>query len=104
MDGRWEPYSIQKDTDGKVVRIEEVAGMGDITVWDACRIPLYVALMRVTDAEGRLLSVNLDLKNPKGKADFEHLPPAQLVEDIIAKEKKILEILAEIKAELGATV
>jgi type I restriction enzyme M protein len=55
------------------------------------------------DADGRLLSVNLDLKNPNGKADFEHLPPAQLVEDIIAKEQKILEILAEIKAELGAT-
>jgi type I restriction enzyme M protein len=56
------------------------------------------------DAEGRLLSVNLDVKNPNGKTDFEHLPPAQLVEDIIAKERKILDILAEIKAELGAAV
>jgi type I restriction enzyme M protein len=54
--------------------------------------------------EGRLVSVNLDVKNPNGKADSEHLPPAQLVEDIIAKERKILEILAEIKAELGADV
>ena len=53
------------------------------------------------DAYGRLLSVNLDLKNPNGKADFEHLPPAQLVDDIIAKERKILEILAEIKNEVG---
>jgi type I restriction enzyme M protein len=53
------------------------------------------------DAEGRLLSVNLDLKNPKGKADFEHLPPSQLVEGIIAKEQEILKILAEIKEELG---
>ena len=56
------------------------------------------------DAEGRLASVNLDVKNPNGKADFEHLPPAQLVDDIIAKERKILEILAEIKADLGAAV
>ena len=56
------------------------------------------------DAEGRLLSVNLDVKNPNGKTDFEHLPPEQLVEDIIAKERKILEILAEINAELGATL
>ena len=56
------------------------------------------------DADGRLLSVNLDLKNPNGKTVLEHLPPAQLVEDIIAKERKILEILAEIKAELGAAV
>jgi type I restriction enzyme M protein len=56
------------------------------------------------DADGRLLSVNLDLKNPNGKTDLEHLPPAQLVEDIIAKEQKILAILAEMKASLGAGV
>lgn len=56
------------------------------------------------DAEGRLVSVNLDMKNPKGKADLEHLPPVQLVDDIIAKERRILEILAEIKADLGAAV
>ena len=56
------------------------------------------------DTEGRLVSVNLDVKNPNGKADFEHLPPAQLVDDIIAKERKILEILAEIKADLGVPV
>ena len=27
------------------------------------------------DSEGRPLSVNLDIKNPSGKVDFEHLPP-----------------------------
>jgi type I restriction enzyme M protein len=56
------------------------------------------------DAEGRLVSVNLDVKNPNGKVDFEHLPPAQLVDDIIAKERKILEILSEIKLDLEAAV
>jgi type I restriction enzyme M protein len=56
------------------------------------------------DDEKRQVSVNLDLKNPNGKADFEHLPPAQLVDDIITKERKILEILTEIKADLGAVV
>ena len=50
------------------------------------------------DDEKRLASVNLDVKNPSGKVDFEHLPPAQLVEDIIAKERKILEVLAEIRS------
>src|SRR5206468_3434076 len=50
------------------------------------------------DDENRLMSVNLDLKNPNGKGDFEHLPPERLVEEIIAKETKILEILAEMKA------
>ncbi len=54
------------------------------------------------DADGRLLSVNLDLKNPHGQTDFEHLPPAALLQDLIAKEEKILQVLAEIKADLGA--
>jgi type I restriction enzyme M protein len=26
---------------------------------------------------------NLDIKNPRGKQDFEHLPPEQLTEDIL---------------------
>ena len=52
------------------------------------------------DDENRLLSVNLDLKNPNGRVDVEHLPPAQLVDDIISKERKVLEILSEIKESL----
>lgn len=56
------------------------------------------------DKDGRLLSANLDLKNPNSAEALEHLPPAQLVEDILAKERRIIEIMHEIKAELsGAT-
>ena len=40
---------------------------------------------------------NLDIKNPSGKLDFEHLPPEQLAEDILKKEQKIIEIIGEIK-------
>jgi type I restriction enzyme M protein len=40
---------------------------------------------------------NLDRKNPRGKEDITHLPPEQLVESIIAKERRILEIMDEIK-------
>ncbi len=43
---------------------------------------------------------NLDRKNPNGKRDFEHLPPEQLAEDILKKEERIMEIMAEIKAVL----
>ena len=43
---------------------------------------------------------NLDQKNPNGKPDFEHLPPEQLAEDILRKEKRIAEIMLEIKALL----
>jgi type I restriction enzyme M protein len=44
---------------------------------------------------------NLDLKNPNGQPDFEHLPPEQLVEDILTKELRITEIMREIKGLLG---
>lgn len=46
------------------------------------------------------VTVNLDIKNPSAKQDLEHLPPEQLVESIIEKEKRILALMAEIKAEL----
>ena len=46
-------------------------------------------------------SYNLDSKNPNGKEDFEHLPPEQLVEDIVLKEQRILDIMAEIKQILA---
>ena len=52
------------------------------------------------DANGNLLSVNLDIKNPNAAEALEHLPPEQLVEDILAKEKRIIEIMGEVKAVL----
>jgi type I restriction enzyme M protein len=47
-------------------------------------------------------SCNLDRKNPCGKVDFEHLPPAQLADDILQKEVRIAELMREIKLALGA--
>lgn len=47
---------------------------------------------------------NLDIKNPNGKVDFEHLPPEQLVEDVLKKEQRIAEIMLEIKQVLGERV
>ena len=44
---------------------------------------------------------NLDRKNPHGKEDIAHLPPEQLVESIMQKEQKIMEIMENIKALLG---
>lgn len=44
---------------------------------------------------------NLDVKNPNAKEDFEHMPPEQLVEDIMKKEERITEIMTEIKQILG---
>lgn len=36
-----------------------------------------------------------------GKEDFEHLPPKRLVENIVAKEERILAIMAEIRQALA---
>ena len=43
---------------------------------------------------------NLDIKNPRGKIDFEHFPPEQLADDILKKEIRIAEIMGEIKTLL----
>lgn len=53
------------------------------------------------DVAGTLVSCNLDLKNPHSSAALEHLPPEQLADDILAKERRIIEIMEEIKAELA---
>jgi type I restriction enzyme M protein len=47
---------------------------------------------------------NLDRRNPNSATGFEHLPPEQLADDILKKEQRILEIVAEIKAQLATTV
>ena len=53
------------------------------------------------DQSGTLVSCNLDLKNPHSAEALEHLPPEQLADDILAKERRIIEIMEEIKAELA---
>jgi type I restriction enzyme M protein len=53
------------------------------------------------DANGNLLSVNLDVKNPSRAADLEHLPPAELAESIAAKERQIAGLMDEIKRLLA---
>ena len=53
------------------------------------------------DESGNLLSVNLDLKNPRAQSDLEHMPPETLVEDILAKERKIIEIMGEVRTALN---
>ena len=46
---------------------------------------------------GQLVSANLDLKNPSAAEDLEHLPPETLVEDILEKECRIIEIMGELR-------
>jgi type I restriction enzyme M protein len=53
-----------------------------------------------SDSEGRPI-VNLDRKNPNVKDDYSHLPPEKLVDDILAKERRIADLLADIRGELA---
>jgi type I restriction enzyme M protein len=46
---------------------------------------------------GELVSANLDLKNPSAAEDLEHLPPAKLVEAILERERRIMEIMGEVR-------
>jgi type I restriction enzyme M protein len=56
------------------------------------------------DESGVLFSVNLDVKNPSRAADLEHLPPEQLAESIMAKERLIETLMDEIKSLLAKGV
>lgn len=44
---------------------------------------------------------SLDLKNPRAPVGLEHLPPEQLVESIVEKERRILGIMEEIMSLLA---
>ena len=56
---------------------------------------------KVSAAEILAAGCNLDRKNPNAQNDFEHLPPEQLVESILQRELRIVEIMGEIKSMLG---
>ena len=51
--------------------------------------------------DGQLLSCNLDQKNPRSADALEHLSPSQLVDQILARELRIVEIMEELKVELA---
>lgn len=53
-------------------------------------------------SDKRLVSCNLDIKNPNAAPDLAHLPPEQLVDDILTKERRIIELMEQIKAMLVA--
>jgi type I restriction enzyme M protein len=56
---------------------------------------------KVTAADVLANNCNLDVKNPKAATDFEHLPPERLADDILEKERRIVEIITEIRQLLA---
>jgi len=85
------------------MQFEEFAPL--IDWWDARVENEHAWKVRVNDVlkydeNKNLLSVNLDIKNPTLKDDLAHLPPHELAESILAKEKQIAELVSEIKSLL----
>jgi len=56
---------------------------------------------KVPVAELLATNCNLDRKNPNAVADITHLPPEELVESILHKEQRIVEIMGAIRDLLG---
>jgi type I restriction enzyme M protein len=65
------------------------------------RVPAADVLKHGEDGDGPV-SVNLDIKNPNAAEALEHLPPEQLIEEILAKEREIIAIMEEMKADLAS--
>jgi type I restriction enzyme M protein len=53
-----------------------------------------------TNGDGNVVSVNLDIKNPNAAEALEHLAPEQLINSILSKEQRIMEVMAEISSRL----
>lgn len=94
------PEGVKNYTKTRPMTFEEFAPL--LEWWDA-RVSnerawkVKAADLMQYDANGTLLSVNLDVKNPSRAANLEHLPPAELAESIAVKEKQILGLMDEIK-------
>lgn len=58
----------------------------------------------IKDEEGKLLNVNLDVKNPNRKEEFEYREPIELVSSIMEKEKQIILLMKEIQSTIQTRV
>ena len=56
------------------------------------------------DGTRKLISANLDIKNPSGLKELEYLPPQKLLSDMLAKEQRVMEIMEGIQKTLRANV
>jgi type I restriction enzyme M protein len=61
----------------------------------------HVRAWKVSSKDLLETNCNLDRKNPSAVGDLDHMPPEQLVDDILAKELRIAELMKEVKAALG---
>ncbi len=77
--------------------------------WNAREENGYAWRVRAEDVlqygdDGSLKSVNLDISNPNSATALEHRSPEELVESILVKERRIREIMEEIREMVGRNV
>lgn len=56
------------------------------------------------DEDGKLMNVNLDLKNPNRKSEFEYREPSELVNSMMQKEKLVMQLMKEIESKISIKV
>lgn len=59
-----------------------------------------IANIVVNDENGKLLNVNLDVKNPNRKGEFEYVEPTTLTSSILIREQQIMDLITCIEKEL----
>lgn len=98
------PEGRKNYTKTKPLQFEEFAGC--IKWWKkreendhAWKVDVHDVLK--CDEAGNLISINLDVSNPRGAEALEHLAPEDLAASILSSEKQIVELLEEIKVELS---
>jgi len=52
-DVKWVLSQEIKDETGRVVEVEELAGIGKVESWESCEVPLYIVLVRTRKANGK---------------------------------------------------
>jgi type I restriction enzyme M protein len=65
----------------------------------AWRVPAAGLIQR--DAQGRVTACNLDVKNPHATEAEDHRTPAEIVEAIIAGERRVLAIMEDLRATIA---
>lgn len=56
------------------------------------------------DEAGKLVSANLDIKNPNSLEALEHRPPEELIADMLKKERRVMGVMEEIGRELARSL
>ena len=54
------------------------------------------------DEAGKLISANLDIKNPNSLEALEHRPPEELIADMLEKERRVMGIMEELREAVAA--